>query len=311
MPPLRLAFVGQQVYFGYTSLQREADGVEPAFIDHRSGADPEPMLAALRAAQPDVVFEWRPEIIPAGAFDDIDAVTVGYLTEPLPRPGSARPHRDLQERLWFLRQADGRNFDRIVSFDPLIVPTVDPILKVWRSFPIPVGDHYYGPVQAPHPTPRILFTGRSTEHRESFLVPVKHDFDVVHLAHGVTDERLVEFLREVDVGLNLHNEPYPTFENRIQAYLAAGLLVITEPVSPHHGLIPGTDYVEVNGPWHLYRVIEQLARHPDAFRAIRLSGRRNAERFRASYVYPRFVRDVLHDVATFGTHRTPATVTRS
>src|SRR5205085_12033742 len=143
-------------------------------------------------------------------------------------------------------------------------------------------DHYYGPVRETHDRPRILFTGRSTDHRERHLGPVKHDFDVIHLAHGVTDERLVEFLREVDVGLNLHNEPYPTFENRIQAYLAAGLLVITEPVSPPHGLIAGTDYVEVHGPWHLFRVIEQLQRHPDAFRAIRASGRRNAERFRAS-----------------------------
>jgi hypothetical protein len=308
---LHLAFVGQLVYFGYTSLQREADGVEPTFIDYRFGADPEPMLAALRASKPDVVFVWRPEIIPPGAFHDVDAVTVGYLTEPLPRPGTAEPHRDLKERLWFLNNADPTNFDRIVSFDPLIVPTVDPILNVWRSFPIPVGDHYYGPVREPHPTPRVLFTGRSTEHRESFLMPIKHDFDVIHLAHGVTDERLVEFLEDVDVGLNLHNEPYPTFENRIQAYLAAGLLVITEPVSPPHGLIPGTDFLEVTGPWHLYRVIEQLQRHPDAFRAVRESGRRNAERFRASYVYPRFVRDVLHDVATFGTDRTPATVIRS
>ena len=44
----------------------------------------------------------------------------------------------------------------------------------------------------------------------------KHDFDVVHLAHGVTDEQLLAFLRESDVGVNLHNEPYPTFENRVR-----------------------------------------------------------------------------------------------
>jgi hypothetical protein len=307
---MRLAFVGQRVYFGYTSLQAEADGVAPSFVDFRHGADPEPMLAALREIRPDVVFVWRPEIIPAGAFADLDAVTVGYLTEPLPRPGNGDPHPDLKQRLEYLEMADGANFDRIVSFDPLIVPTVERLLPVWRSFPIPVGDHYFAPVSEPDPRPRILFTGRSTEHREAFLGPAKHDFDVIHLAHGVTDARLVEFLREVDVGLNLHNEPYPTFENRIQAYLAAGLLVVTEPVSPTHGLLPDRDFVEVTTPWALWRVLDELARHPDAFRAIRRAGRRNAERFRASYVYPRFVRDVLHDVATFGTHRT-ATLTRS
>ena len=228
--------------------------------------------------------------------------------EPLPRPGDETPHEDLTQRLEYLRATDPGNYDRIISFDPLVVPTVEQHLPVWRSLPIPVADRCYGEGARGG---QVLFSGRSTPHREAFLGPAKHDFDVIHLAHGVTDERLVEFLREVDVGLNLHNEPYPTFENRIQAYLAAGLLVITEPVSPPHGLISGTDFLEVTGPWHLYRVIEQLQRHPDAFRAVRESGRRNAERFRASYVYPRFVRDVLHDVATFGTDRTPATVIRS
>src|SRR4051794_7602814 len=205
MRPLRLAFVGQQVYFGYTSLQRQADGVEPAFFDFRHGAEPEQMLAALRAFSPDVVFVWRPEIIPAGAFAEVDAVTVGYLSEPLPRPGSVDAHPDLVTRLDALAAVDPRNFDRIVSFDPLIVPTVEQLLPVWRSFPIPVGDHYYAPVRRPRGRPRILFTGRSTEHREAFLGPVKHHYDVIHLAHGVTDQRLVEFMGEVDVGLNLHN----------------------------------------------------------------------------------------------------------
>src|SRR4051812_32749883 len=116
----RLAFVGQRVYFGYTSLQAEADGVAPSFVDYRHGADPEPMLAELRALAPDVVFVWRPEIIPAGAFADLDAVTVGYLTEPLPRPGNGAPHADLLQRLEYLELADGANFDRIVSFDPLV-----------------------------------------------------------------------------------------------------------------------------------------------------------------------------------------------
>jgi hypothetical protein len=294
----RLAFVGQHAYFGYTSLQQEGGGVEPRFFDFRHGADFTPVRAALEEWSPDVVFVWRAEIIPAGGLTDLAAVRIGYLTEPLPRPGVADPHLDLRQRLTYLEMTDPENFDRIACFDPLVVPTVEKLMPVWRSFPIPVGDHYFGDVAEPNARPRILFTGRSTAHRESFLGPAKHDFDVIHLAHGVTDERLVQFLREVDVGLNLHNEPYPTFENRVQAYLAAGLLVITEPVSPTHGLLPGRDYVEVRTPWELHGVLAQLERHPDAFRAIRVAGRRNAERFRASHVYPRLVHDVLAATVT-------------
>jgi hypothetical protein len=43
-----------------------------------------------------------------------------------------------------------------------------------------------------------------------------------------------------------------------------------------------------------------MRRAPEAFRPVRLGGRRAAERFRASVVYPRLVRDVLADVAVSG-----------
>lgn len=300
---MRLAFVGQREYFHYTSLQAPARGVEPSFVHFFPGAPVEPLLAQLEALDPAVVFVWRPELIPAGALAGLEAITVGYLTEPLPRPGAA-PHPDLEQRWEHLRSADPSNFDRIVSFDPLVAPTVDAHMRVWRSFPIPVSDTYFAPVAEPNPRPRVLFTGRSTDHRERFLGPVKKDFDTVHLAHGVTDEELIPFLRSADIGVNLHNEPYPTFENRVPAYLAAGLLVISEPLSPHHGLQPGRDLLEVREPHHLYELVDAARRTPHGFDTIRRNGRRAAERWRASRVYPRFVDDLVADVRAFGRGRT-------
>jgi hypothetical protein len=308
---VRLAFVGQREYFNYTSLQVPAGGVEPSFLHFYPGAPVEPLLDAIDDARPDVIFVWRPELIPEGAFAHVPAVTVGYITEPLPRP-EAPPHPDLVTRWENLQRTDRSNFDRIASFDPLVAPTVDAHMRVWRSFPIPVSDSYFAPVAEPRDAPRVLFTGRSTEHREAYLGPVKKDFDTVHLAHGVTDEQLMPFLRDADIGVNLHNEPYPTFENRVPAYLAAGLLVLTEPLSPHHGLQPGRDLVEVREPWHLYELVREAAQTPHAFDTIRRQGRRAAERWRASRVYPRFVTDLLTDVRAFGRGRpapdSPATL---
>jgi hypothetical protein len=89
------------------------------------------------------------------------------------------------------------------------------------------------------------------------------------------------------------------------------VLVISEPVSPRYGLQPGIDYLEATGPWHLWELVTAAARTPDAFRSVRLSGRRKAERFRASRVYPRVCRDLLADVGAFGSTRrgvTAATV---
>ena len=301
--PLRLAFVGQHVYFHACSLEHETGGVLPRFFDFRHDADPERLLAGLRAFDPDVVFVFRPEIVPANLFAGLRAITVGYLTEPLPRAGE-NGHPDLTQRLDQLRAADAANFDRIASFDPLIAETADAVLPVWRCFPIPVADRFFMEVEPARGPPRALFVGRSSEHRESFLGPAKHDYDVIHIAHGVSEERLVQFLREADVAINVHNEPYPTYENRVSTALAAGRLVISEPLSPRHGLEPGIDYLEARTPLALWRALEQVNRQPDAFRAIRLSGRRKAERFRAARVFPRLVGDLLADVATFGRGRT-------
>jgi hypothetical protein len=296
---MRLAFVAQATYFHYCALEEPAAGVEPRFFDLGAGADAEPLRASLRAFAPDVVLVFRPEIIPAGTFDGLDAVTAGFLTEPLPRPGNSL-HPDLERRLDDLREVDPGSFDRIISFDPLIVPTVEQFVPVWRTMPIPVADRYFAAVAPPRARHRVLFTGRSTAHRESILGPAKHAFELAHLAHGVTDERLIEFLRDADVGVNLHNEAYLTFENRVCVYLAAGLLLISEPLSPEHGLAPGSDFLEVQNADELHSALVAFHDDAEAFRPMRERGRRKAERWRASFVYPRLARDLLRDVQVFG-----------
>ena len=91
--------------------------------------------------------------------------------------------------------------------------------------------------------PRVLFLGYSTEHREQWLVDSKHRFDVLHAAHGVFGDRLLALFARTDVAINLHGEPYPTFENRVSLHLAAGHLLLSEELSPLHGLEPDVDFL--------------------------------------------------------------------
>ena len=85
---LRLAFIGQSTYFQACALADECSEIETSFVDFRAGADPRPMIAALASFDPHVVLAFRPEIVPAEAFDALErAATVGFLTEPLPRRG--------------------------------------------------------------------------------------------------------------------------------------------------------------------------------------------------------------------------------
>jgi hypothetical protein len=293
--PLQIAFVGQGVYFRQCALEHPTGGFAPVFLDFRAAAPAEPLLERLEGLDPDVVIVFRPEIIPPGSFDRLRAVKIGYLTEPLPR-GVGREHPDLLQRMRWLEGVDPRNFDRIVSFDPLIAETAAAILPVWRSLPIPVADSIYMDVGPRSRPPRVLFVGRSTEHREELLAPVKRAHQIVHIGHGLFGDRLARYLADADVQLNLHNNAYPSFENRVCLALAAGHLVISEPLSPQHGLEPGSHYLEITTPDELLALIEQLAREPQAFADVQIAGRRQAERFRASLVYPELVRDALADL---------------
>jgi hypothetical protein len=304
--PLRLALVGQRTYFEACALGDEHPALRTRYIDFRYGANRSALVAALDDFRPHVVIVFRPEIIPAGLLTDLPAATVGFLTEPIPRTGGD-VHHDLQHRLGELERTDPSNFDRFVSFDPLIADTAQRVLPIWRSLPLPVADRFYAPVRRVDGLPRVVFVGRSTPYRERFLLPSKHEFDLLHLAFGLDADRLVSVMADHDVGINLHNEEYPSFENRICLHLAAGHVVLSEPLSPTHGLEPGLDFVEIRNPWQLQHLIGMLRRFPNMYHRVRVRGRRKAEDFRASRVYPRLVSDLLADLAAFGTHRSGPT----
>ncbi len=301
--PLRLAFVGQQTYFEACALHERSARVRTAYVDFREGADAEAMRAALDRFAPHAVIVFRPEIVPAGAFDGLRALTIGFLTEPIPRDSGRRTHIDLRRRREDLRKADRGSWDRTVAFDPMIVPTADAILPVWRALPIPVADRFYAPAAERDGRARMAFIGRSTPHREQFLRHPKHELDVLHVAFGLHGAELDELMARIDVAINIHNEPYPSFENRVCLHLAAGHLVVSETLSPTHGLEPGIDYLEFSEPDELLSMLRTIARHPHAYRRVRVRGRRKAEQYRASVVWPRLVADAFEDVAAFGTER--------
>lgn len=299
-----MAFVGQQTFFASCALEAPAGGLSPRFFEFRAGGDGDALLAGLHDFVPHVVVVFRPEVVPPGLLAGLPAVVLGFLSEPLPRGRDA--HADLQRRLRELRETDVGNCDRFVSFDPRIADTAGEILPIWRSLPLPVADRFFAAVTPMGHPPRALFVGRSTPHREWLLAPAKHEHDLLHVAFGVSGDELVELLHRHDIGINLHNENYPTFENRVSMHLAAGHLVLSEMLDPLHGLEPGIDFIQVGGAAELRRALDVVARFPGVHHRVRVRGRFKAELFRASRVYPRLIVDLLADVDTFGSARAGA-----
>ena len=122
----------------------------------------------------------------------------------------------------------------------------------------------------------------------------------MHVAFGAGASELERLMGEHDIAINVHNNPYPSFENRVCLHLAAGHLVLSEPLSPLHGLEPGIDYVEFEAAGQLDEALWSLRRRPNLWRNVRLRGRRKAEQYRASRVYPRLLGDLTADLAAFG-----------
>jgi hypothetical protein len=304
--PLRLAFVGQTTFFAACALHESSARLQTTFVEFRAGGDADAMRDALRGFAPDVVVAFRPEILPAGVFADLRAPVLGFLTEPIPRTHGRKAHPDLRRRRADLARMDPGNVDRIVAFDPLIVPAADAYMRVWRSLPLPVADRFYRPVTPVAGAPSILFVGRSTRHREQFMALAKREMPIVHAAFGIADEELEALLDAHPIAVNAHNEPYPSFENRVCLHLAAGQLVVSEPLDPTHGLEPDIDYVEVRDAIELLRVLRAAVRFPAAYERVRVRGRRKAEAFRASHVYPRLIADLFADLRAFGTDRAAA-----
>jgi hypothetical protein len=305
--PVRVAFVGQETYFSQCALSAPAAGLRPRFFDFRAGVghDAQALRDALEGWGAHVVVVFRPEIVPPGALHGLRAATLGFVTEPLRRDGGGE-HPDLDWRESELALTDAGNFDRIVAFDPHVAGTADRHAPIWRSLPLPVDDRLYAPVVPSASPPRVLFVGYSTEHRERFLVNAKHSYDVLHYAHGLHGEQLREVFARTDAALNLHGEPYPSFENRVLLHLAAGHLVISEPLDPTHGLEAGIDFLEIRRPDELMTLLYQLTRRPESFERVRHRGRAKADDYRASRVWPRVIGDLLADLRVFGSERATA-----
>lgn len=301
----QLAFVGQNTYFASCAAEGRCGSFEACFIDFRKGMSATDLMRQLELAAPDLVIVFKPEIIPPGLFADLDAVTVGYLTEPLPASnnGDCEPHSDLARRLQNLKSIDSSNFDRIVTYNPNGHIPEDLGFAPWRAMPLPVADQYFRPVGVASHSRSPLFIGRSTPHREEILSPAKHAFDILHIAHGVGSDTLPDVLAATDVGINVHNEDYPNFEHRATLHLASAHLLISEELEPTYGLDRGLDYLEIDSAADLVRLLRELRRAPDIFRRVRIRGRAKAEMFRASKVYDDLLVDLRRDLAVFGSNR--------
>jgi hypothetical protein len=287
----RVAFVGDPALLDGCAPARSQATLACARFAIPRDQDGELALAGARAFEAHVTVVFDPPAHPPGLIESLPGVTLGVLTEGAPSGEGAR---------------SAGAVDRLVGFDPALTGTRVGDAEVWRAVPPAVSDELFAQPRPLHRAPRAMSIGRSTAHREAMLMPAKHHHDLLQVLHGVSGSSLAELLAECDVGVYVGRAWGASFGWQAAMHLAAGHLLIAEPLAPAHGLECGIDYLQLHSPEGLVHTLDRLVRFPEMGWSARVRGRMKAEHFRASRLFGRIVHDLLLDVAAFGGRRKAA-----
>jgi len=285
---VRLTFLGGNADRAH-SLAGNVNGIGATFLDWGPGDDPDRLQQALAETAPDVAIFFAPDRVPAGLLHGLHTVTVGYVTG-LPS------------------EIDAENFDRVVCCNPLLVGAVETIAPVWRSTPLPVADVLFRPVSAAYRRPRVICIGPSAPRRDAFLRAQTSGVQIADRAEDVAVDELVQIADHYGVGVNLHADDRPDCGRHARFHLAAGHLLLSEPLTPSFGLEADIDYLAIDSGEALGQRLMEILESPDLYHSVTVRGRDKAELFRASRVYRRLLDDLFRDIEVFGSPRTAATV---
>ena len=247
-----VVFVGQPEYYRsvYYDLTSTGEHFEfPYTSGDLSVLRELPRFVVERGAKTCVVFrpEWLAQYPEAfWALKSQEISVIGYSTEPVPQ-NWMETHSDQLRRLKALRTAARLPYDLLIHFDKsshdfLVDLGLGPII----AHPLPVSRKLFFPEEAARDFD-LCFLGKSTPHREAMLAPVKMRFNTVHVAHGLRDEDARVLMNRSKLVLNLHNEAYPNFENRVVQALFCRRPVLSERLSGDL-LIADRDYIMVSSP---------------------------------------------------------------
>ena len=283
--PLRVVFLGQRVYFGPTSLPRKSPGLEATFVDHTWGEDPADTLQAISSIRPHLVVAYRPEKLGDVLTQMRDVLRIGFFPEPAATPGGPK-HPDLNHRLAELQEVDPNSCDIFFGFNPLFADAWNSVVDLAGCMPLPVRDDIYiDPNRIGIPsTDQGIFVGRVTDRRNDYLLSLKHHFNWTVVDHGLRS------LADISIAVNLRNENYPNYENRVSLHLARGHLLLTEPVQPTYELHEGLNLLNFASPQELLDLARSIEHDAEPFHPIAIRGRLSADSFRATSLWPdRFV----------------------
>ncbi len=270
---MRVAIVSQPEYFRCHYEDELSSEYDFADFDMRWSGKPDDFRALLEFA-PDITFVFRGELLPRETLQRLTGTKVAFSSEPFPKFYNDQFHytSDSLARFEFFSSIRDLPYDYVFHYDAaseIFLRNQGFFLSGYTPFPI--ARSVYRPVNSSIKWD-IFFIGRSTEHRERFLGPLKRDFKFLHIAHGVQGAELVSYICSSKININLHAEAELSWEPRLQMLLACGALALSEPIPANASLRPGCEFIEVHNPDDCYAACVSALNEPDRFDAFRKAG---------------------------------------
>jgi len=276
---MKIALVGQPEYFRFCYENDLAELGEVREFPFHFGMKASDFDDLVKFSA-DFNFFFRGEWFPPEALKGISGLKVALSSEPFPRRINGKLEYtgdSINRYLDFRSRIRATEFDYVLHYDEASLEFMkEDGLLVSGSFPFPVATRTYHDRQLSKEWD-MFFIGRSTTHREKYFGHLKHEYNFLHICHGVWGPELVNYMCSAKICLNVHAEDEVSWEPRMQMMLSCGVFVISEKITPNGILRPGVDYVQIGSPSELYQAVKFYLHHDDERRKIARSG---AERIR-------------------------------
>jgi len=292
---LDVAFISQPEYFRFM-YENELDGIanvrEFSYKFNMTKMD----FSELLEYDPDLVIVFRGEFFPEEVLNELTGIKVNLSSEPFPRQIEEKYEfsNDSLCRFNLFSNIKKRSFDYIFHYEAASLEFLSKVgFKLSGEFVFPVSRSIYKKKKMPTLWD-LFFVGRSTLHREKFFSKLKHNYNFLHICHGIWGVGLVDYLNQSKILLNVHAEDEISWEPRMQMLLATGKLVISEKITPNRFLAPGKDYIEVSTPNQMFEAVQYYLNREEEREQIVYNANKKIEKyFDSKKIFNQFFRDIV------------------
>lgn len=261
----KVCYVGQRLYFG-KQVPQDAIWLE---LVHGLNNN----WSVLLEIPADLFVFFMPHHVPPETKRRIRNKMVGIHAEPLPKHinGKYIVSEDVHRRL--VEMTAAFDFKHLYHHDKTSFPILEREGIQVKEFISAIDTDTYFPEEREKKWD-LIFYGRETEHRLKMMLGAKHVFGhrFLHIAHGIDGSELNRMQNMSIIGINCHTEGIPALENRLQAMMASGLMVLSEPLSHNDCFVPGQHFVEFRDPHELIHKAKFYLEHEDEREKIAQAG---------------------------------------